>query len=401
MIDEKGDNLERLYDPDSYIDDFDIEEVDKVEPPCYLEPFCVFLGAAALLGLTCCINAIDLFETMFPDSTDISAMVSRIINFCSFGMMLLIFPIVEKVTAVTRFTVAQAIVSMCFIFYMFYTNLGKDPKLYAIYIVFVITGLNFGIMMGTINGFCGILGKNGGSLSSIGNAAAGIFSTILRLVSKPMGKIDGWFYFGSAFALCILSLILFILFQKTPYCIQCKKYAKKGDDTLTRLKRVGVVIKKCYREFLESLFCHIVTYSIFPGYATSTQIKHNLGRDWVTTIITSIYMVFDFLGRFSARFWKWPPPKYLWIPVVVRLVFYPLFMISIEGVAIVDEIYIMVLSALLPFTGGYFITCAMGYTAINPKLEKDELEIATYTVGFGTSFGCTLGCLLSFAMPVR
>lgn len=401
----EGSKLEEMVklDDDSPKDDSQLEIEDEVVVPMpgYIEPLCIFFGATSFLSYTCCINAIDMFEMFFPGVLDLSANVSRITNFLSFAAMVINFPFIEKISSTARFVTGQALVSICFLFFMFYLNLSENVELYAIYIVMAIIGILFGILMGTSYGFCGTLTKNGGSLNAIGNAAAGIFSTILRLVSKAIGKGNIWFYFSIAFAMCFLSLILFLLFQRTEYCKYCKQFEKKGIDTCTRLKRVGIAFKKIHREFLEGMFCHWVTYTIFPGYATSTQIKHGIQKDWVTTAITSVYMICDFSGRMIARFWKWPSPKYVWINVVARLIFFPLFMISIEGLVIKDEIYIMVLSGILSFTGGYYMTCSMGYAAIHPQLEKDEYEIATYTASFGPGLGGTLGCLFSFAMPLH
>lgn len=395
-----GVSLESLEVKEEEEESISVAEDAIVRPPLYIQPFCVFLGAAAFMGLTSLINAIDYFNTIFPGNKALSGNVSRIVNFCSFAALVISFPFVEKIPAVVRFTVAQAVASLCFLFYMIYPNVTKNPSVIAMYIVFGIQGVFFGILMGTTNGFCGLLGKYGGSLAIVGNAGAGLISTVLRLISKTVGSSgQGYFYFGCDFLITTLALVLFLLFQKTEYCIFCKKFAKKGMDACTRLKRIGHVLKKIWIECAQALLCQVITYTLFPGYATQTEIVHGLERSWVTLLITCLYMIGDFSGRMLARFWKWPKPRFVWMCSVIRLLFFPLYVISIQRLGIVDEIWIYILSFFLSFSGGYFITISVQYTTSNPKLEMNEMEIAAFTVTFFTGVGVTIGCLISFAMP--
>ena len=78
-------------------------------------------------------------------------------------------------------------------------------------------------------------------------------------------------------------------------------------------------------------------------------------------------------------------------------------MVPIEGVVdkLNDEIWCAVLSFFLSFSGGYFLNLSQAYTSCNPDVEKHELEIASFTVSFCIGLGTTIGCLLSYAMPMH
>ncbi|OHT13521.1 hypothetical protein TRFO_16282 [Tritrichomonas foetus] len=380
------------------------ESPRELEAPKYLKFLCAYLGATAFMGYTACINAIDYFNEKCPGHPELSQNVARILNFCATGAQIICFPFVEKIGANIRILVSQLVFAFCFLFFLVYTNIATPVSVGALYAVMAFDGIFFGILMTSTNGFCGLLAIWGAPFAIIGNALAGIFSTALRLISKPIGsKGEGWFYFGVCFAIIVVGEILLFCFTYTDYYKERMKYAKKGLPFKTRILNIGRIFKKAYLECIQAAVINMTAYIVFPGYATSTQIKHGLDRGWVTSIIIACYMIGDFVGRSAARWWKWPSRNYVWIGVVLRFLFFPLYCISIENVVekLADEIWIMVLSFFLPFSGGYFLNLSQAYTSSNPKLEKGEQEIASFTVSFCIGIGTFIGCLISYAMPVR
>lgn len=383
----------------------DLEE--EMPPPKYLKPLCAYLGATAFMGFTACINAIDFFLERCPGHPEISQNVARIINFGGLGAQILTFPFVEKIGANIRILVSQLIYALVFLFLLIYMNLAKPVSLAALYTALAFDGVFFGVIMVSTNGFCGLLARSGAPYAIIGNALAGVFSTVLRIVSKPIGHDgEGWFYFGVCFTIVLLGEIFLFLFQFTDYYKFRMKFVKKGLSLKERLQNIGRVVKKCWLECLQAVVINCTAYTLYPGYATSVDVKHESGgfdRSWAITIIISCYMFGDFFGRTAARWWKLPGAKYVWIAVCLRFIFFPLYIIAIENVVpkLNDEIWICICSFFLSFSGGYFLNLSQAYTSVNPTLEKCELEIASFTISFCIGVGTSLGCVLSYAMPVK
>ena len=378
-------------------------EIPEVPQPKYLLPLCTYLGATAFMGYTACINAIDFFVERCPGYPDLSQNVARILNFCGLGAIILTFPFVEKIQAKLRILLAQFVYACCFLFFLIYPNIADTINITALYVIFAFDGFFFGVLMTSNNGFCGLLSKAGAPYAIIGNALAGIFSTVLRLVSKPIGHDgEGWFYFGICFAIILLGEIFLYLFTLTDYYKYRMQFAKKGLPLKERLQNIKNVSKKAWLEYLSVTLINCTSYIVFPGYATSCKIKHGLSRSWVTSIIIACYMFGDFVGRYATRLWKWPGPKYVWICVVLRFLFFILYCLPIENVIEVlnDEIWVAILSFLLSFSGGYFLNLSQIYTSLNSKIEKNELEISAFTLSFCIGFGTSVGNIISYAMPI-
>lgn len=383
-------------------------EKNEMEPPKYLKPLCAYLGATAFMGFTACINAIDFFmERVPPGHPEVSQNVARILNFCAVGMQIICFPFVEKIGANIRILVSQLMYAICFLVMLIYMDLADPIRIPVLYAVLAVDGVFFGVIMTSTNGFCGLLSKSGAPYAIIGNALAGVFSTVLRIVSKPIGKKgEGWFYFGVCLVIIILGEIFLFLFQFTDYYKHRMAFVKQGVPLCERLRNIWNTTKKVWLECLQAVIINATAYIVYPGYATSCQLKHERGgfdRSWATTIIISCYMFGDVIGRWAARWWMWPGPKYVWICVVLRFLFFPLYIIAIENVVekLNDEIWCSILSFFLSFSGGYFLNLSQAYASCNESLQKYEYEIASFAVSFAIGIGTTIGCLLSNAMPVH
>lgn len=346
-------------------------------------------------------------ERIQPGHPEVSQNIARILNFCALGMQIICFPFVEKIGGNIRILVSQLMYALCFLVMLIYMNIADKISIPVLYTVLAIDSLFFGVIMSSTKGFCGLLSKTGAPYAIIGNALAGVFSTILRIISKPIGKKgEGWFYFGVCLAIIILGEIFLFIFQFTDYYKYRMTFVKKGAPLCDRLRNIGYTVKKVWLECLQVIIVNAIAYVVYPGYATSCQLKHKRGgfdRSWATTIIISCYMIGDVIGRMAVKWWKWPGPKYVWICVVLRLLFFPLYIIAIENVVkkLNDEIWISILSFFLVFSGGYFLNLSQVYTSGNESLQKHEYEIASFSLSFCIGLGTLIGCVLSYTMPVH
>lgn len=122
-------------------------------------------------------------------------------------------------------------------------NVAKPISIPALYTALAFDCMFFGVIMVSTNGFCGLLSRAGVPYAIIGNALAGVFSTVLRIVSKPIGKKgEGWFYFGVCFVIVLLGEIFLFLFLFLEYYKCRMKLVKKVQGLKRRLQNIRRVV---------------------------------------------------------------------------------------------------------------------------------------------------------------
>ena len=98
-----------------------------------------------------------------------------------------------------------------------------------------------------------------------------------------------------------------------------------------------------------------ITLSLFPGVTTAvTTETPALQRGWYQIIMLTMFMVFDFLGRTLPRWFQWISAERLWIWVVIRLVFYPLFILCVKSPVFAHDAIPIAIEIIFAFTNGYF-----------------------------------------------
>jgi hypothetical protein len=248
-------------------------------------------------------------------------------------------------------------------------------------------------------GYAGLFGANCSSMATAGLALSGILTSIFRVLSKFMGKGEGWFYFGMCVLFNIASVVMFTYFQRTPISKEKMANSQVSNNFLERISRIKEVFVKVWPFVLEACLCMTITLTLFPGYACSIASKHGLSSSWVTTLVTSSYMVGDFLGRFLTRWFSWPSPKWLFVPQLCRLIFFPIYILAVEDIVGCDDIWIYFVTLALALTGGFWIGLCITYTAKDEKLEETETELAVFTTTLALNIGIFIGSWLTYAMP--
>ena len=158
------------------------------------------------------------------------------------------------------------------------------------------------------------------------------------------------------------------------------------------------VFKKVKWYIFEAALCMIITLTLFPGYASKTKSKHGLEK-WSTTIVLTSYMIGVFLGRILTRWYSWPSPPKLIIPHLLRLLFFPFYMLSIQGIILDDDYWIYFITFILAVSGGFFLTLCITYTSRDPSLNSDEVELAVFSVTLWLNIGIFIGSWLTYLMP--
>ncbi|OHS96682.1 Nucleoside transporter family protein [Tritrichomonas foetus] len=358
----------------------------------------LLFGTTVLYSYNTYINSIDYFQLLFPDDDSIATNIARVFNIANSMTFFLSVTFVEQFTIKARYYTSIIMECIVALFFFIYPNVSS-PNIIVIYVFEAISAIFTGILFGTTMGFAGLFGGNCSTMAASGLALSGVTTAICRVLSKLMGKGEGWFYFGITFIVYACSFVAFIFFEKTDLAQEKIRNSKTSNNFCYRMKRFGKVMQKIWIFFVEAFLCMTITLTLFPGYATQTISKHGLSSDWVTTIITSMFMAGDFIGRLLTRWVTFPKPKYLFIPHFCRLLFFVLFCISIEGVAVQDDIWIYFMTFFLALTSGYYVTLCLSYTATSEKLDSEEVELGSFLASLGLNLGVFAGSWLTYAMP--
>ena len=386
-----------IDDIDEYSEKKDEWSVDD-KVPRSIELIMFLFGTVVLFNYNTYVNAIDFFQMKFPDDTQLSTNIARVHNIANAISYYLSIIFIERFSIKIRFYVSIAVEIAIAVFFFVYLNVG-NPNLTVIYAFDGLSAVFTAVLDGTVLGLAGLFGGKCTAMASSGLALSGVITAVCRVLSKLMGPGEGWFYFGIALLLYVVSACTFIFFLKMDFVKNKLSNAVVSNDLCHRMKRFATVMKKIWVYWILAFICMAITLTIFPGYLNRTESKHGLSQDWVTTIVTSMFMVGDFLGRIITRWFSFPKKKWIAIPHLLRLSFFVLVCISIEGLAIVDDIWIYFMSLLIGLTGGYYVTLCFNYTASMEELEHGEFELATFLISVGMNLGVFCGSWLTYAMP--
>lgn len=384
------------------------DEVDPEKPPesnledqvtIGIELIFLLLGTNVLFSYNTFINGLDYFERLFPGK-NAPTNVARAFNITASLIYILSLPFIERFTLVTRFYFSGIGITIMMFITFIAANVGK-PIYGLIIALAALAAINSGILFGTTMGFAGLFGAKTSSMATAGLALGGLVTSVTRVASKGMKGGEGWFYFGFTVVFNTCSVLAFFYFTKKPIAKERIAHSQTSSDFWVRMKRIKGIFVKCWPFVLEACLCMMITLTLFPGYAASIRSMHGLSKDWVTTLVTSFYMVGDFVGRFFTRWFEWPSPPRLWIPHVCRLIFFVLYIIPIEGVFLEDDIFIYFVTLALALTGGFWIGLCITYTAKEPKLDQDEVELAVFCTSLALNVGIFIGSWLTYALPTH
>lgn len=291
----------------------------------------------------------------------------------------------------------------------FYFTLGS---------VFILNSAN-AIYQNTIYGVAARLPSVYSGTIVLGNNISGTFTAVVSMLTRvfaPDAKTAAIYYFVTAL------FVLLICFD-TYFALPLNKFYKYHDTRHQRMQKQtnerGVsesvpywrIFKKCSMQCFNAFFIFFITLSIFPSIYSDIK-KSNESfpiKDSVLFMDVTCFFTFNFcamLGNLLATFVTKPGPNKLFICVLLRIVFIPLFLIcnyQPQGVVRVmpllitnDWIYWFI-SVLFSFTSGYFSSLAMMYCS-----KTVEPQYAVKAAMFGGGFlvlGVGSGILFSAVFP--
>ncbi|KAH0791771.1 Nucleoside transporter family protein [Histomonas meleagridis] len=241
------------------------------------------------------------------------------------------------------------------------------------------------------------------SLVSSGNGCCGVIAAGLRILTKALFSSKEQLIISSAvyFFLTAIVLIITLIYLLHVSKIQTlsRNMISSSGETVKCSRSLLSTIKLIWVEWLSVFFDFLVTLTLFPGYMTLVKEVPAIG-DWSSVIITAIFCIFDWVGRYLPVRYMWPSIKFAWIPVLVRVLFFPIFMLTIENVVNLGDPYWTFLWTI-PFavTNGYFGTVSMLYGSNNEKVPSEDRGLAGFLMSFSITAGILAAMFLTFAMP--
>lgn len=155
-------------------------------------------------------------------------------------------------------------------------------------------------------------------------------------------------------------------------------------------------------------FVFTVTIGLFPSITvlfeseqSCNNYKNRFFNDLWTPFFFLLFNLFDFIGRYSASHitFDWINARNIWVPVVVRAIFFPLFLLcnitdTQLPVIFKSDFFPIFFMILFSLTNGYFSSLCM---MLGPSLtEPRDSMLAGNIMVFCLTFGLFSGASVSF-----
>ncbi|KAF4533279.1 hypothetical protein B566_EDAN010514 [Ephemera danica] len=284
----------------------------------------------------------------------------------------------------------------------------------------VILNMANGIYQNTVYGMAAKLPFKYTGAVVLGSNVSGTFTAIISIVSlivAPNARTAAIYYFIAAlFVLLACFDTYFALplnrFYRYHELLNQKELQAKRKENLGQLPQTPyfTVFKKCLPQLFNVFFVFFVTLAIFP--AVHSDIKRSdpeffISEKYFTEI--TCFLTFNLcamLGSTISAWVQWPGPKYLVVPVVLRVFFIPLFVVCnykpaniIRAFPIfIDNDWVYWVSAmLLGLTSGHFSSLAMMYC---PRMVEPQHVVTAGMFGAASLItGICAGIVFTMALP--
>lgn len=365
----------------------------------------LLLGNTALLAFNIFINAIDIYIKLVGRD-DMGTILNRAYNVpCSImALILCIFkPSNIKISLTTA--LSALVVIMCVIPVTILVKMSTTAVYWISIIAIGCTGVFSSLCFSSCFAFASQFGEKSTAAVSSGNGMCGVIASALRIITKAAvtsessTKFSNAAYFFLTAAIILATLIYFLYMSRKPEISFRLLPAPTAAPTNVFSRNTIEIIKDIYPQWLSVFFNFCITLSLFPGYVTLVKQPSYLG-DWTPVIVTTLFTVFDWVGRALPAKGLWPKAKYAWIPIACRLLSYVIFMISIQGAVNLGEPW-WTFCWMIPFalSNGYFGTIQMIYGSNVQTQSFEQRQYASFLMSFAVNAGILAAMGLSLAVP--
>jgi len=367
--------------------------------------FCI-LGVGILFPWNAFLSAYDYFHAEYP-KYPIQFALSLAFNYPSIVLLFISVKFGPKLSFGGRiiFGFLIDLLILCAV-PVLVPNFSRELSFRLLLVLVFVTGGAGAILSGGVMGLAAIFPpKYIGAVMS-GNGVAGIISILIRIITKVSLKgtprdnaLSADIYFGLAGLTMLICIVAYIALTRVPYS---KYYITNFENQKQKKDQYGVndknnvtmseVFKKIYLQSFNVLFTFFVTLSLFPGVISLIPSQNN--SDWFQIFQLLIFMIGDYIGRTLPRWVNLFKPTVLWIPVVIRLVFFALFVLCVKPRIFAADYAAYIIMAVFSVTNGYCGTFSMMYGPMS--VEPHEREVAGTMMSFFLNLGIFLG--INFAL---
>lgn len=239
-----------------------------------------------------------------------------------------------------------------------------------------------GFYQNSIYGVAAILPMKYTNAIIFGNNFSGTFVAcvnILAIALAPDTRTSAIYYFVTAIVVLLIAFDAYFVLPVTRFFrhfkllfkLKNQHFKTTGHQTFSnRLATSWKVFKQIWVLALSVSFVFFISLALFPQIQSDIkQIDLGLPDVYWTPIFCFLsFNLFAMVGYLFTELIKFPGPRFVWIPVFLRILFIPVYLLCnfrsqerVWPVLISNDYVFIVAGALMAFTSGYYSSLCMMY----------------------------------------
>ncbi len=366
------------------------------------------------------IAAADWFDEVWP-KRGLSFYAPLAISVCSPFVQILMLSIGH------RFTYGARIIT-CYVAYTFLviflpvtvTVVAKDAAFYIAMALMIAIGAVNAVVTSTLFGYAAMFPPKYTQGLMAGQGWSGVIVSLVRCITKASfpadeaGQRDGSFlYFSIAAFVTLLCVVGYIYMTRSPFVqhfLDARNEAdgitnsgkhslldeevgssrngvitlgasSDGDDAVVNGERTKgltltlaiAVIHKLKWTILNVLGVFVMTFLCFPGLIVSMEPSFSMSKGWFTLFLITEFNILDLIGRSLPTIFVAFTPDNVWIPVLLRFIFYPLIFLCSHPAIFTHSAWGIIFVFLFSISNGYLSSLVMMF---GPGQVKDDEKAA-------------------------
>lgn len=287
----------------------------------------------------------------------------------------------------------------------------------------VILNMAGGIYQNTVYGMSAKLPFKYTGAVVLGSNISGTFTAVINVISlwlAPNKRTSAIYYFITAlFVLLACFDSFFALPLNRFYRYNEQRIQRQEEERRTAAGTGGIkgrtpywyIFRKCFPQCLNVFLVFFVTLSIFPTvYSDIKPVDSEFiipERFFVAVTCFLSFNTFAMLGNMLPGIYAFPGPRWLWVPVVLRFLFVPFFLLcNYQPLGVTRNLPVLISSDWAYWVGGIFLGLTSGYYSSLAMMycpRTVEPEYAATAGMFGAAClitGIFCGINFSLLMPI-
>ncbi|VVC28097.1 Equilibrative nucleoside transporter,Major facilitator superfamily domain [Cinara cedri] len=340
-----------------------------------------------------------------------------------FNWLNIFCPIGGKLTTRIVWSILTEVVCFVFTVSLVMIDTSEKPELFFWSTIGIIVLLNManGVYNNSVFGMAAKLPTKFIGAVILGTNLSGTFTSITSILSisiAPDARTAAIYYFTTALFVLLacfdtyfaLPLNRFYKYHELIYQREIENQESKQNGENDKIPYWNI-FKQAFPQLFNVFFIFFVTLSIFPVVHSDIK-QSNINffihsKYYVSVLCFLTFNLSALIGTYLSTLCTWPKPKFLFVPVILRVVLVPLFLICnyhpightrLMPVIIQNDYIFWILGIILGLSSGYFSSVAMMYT---PRCV--EPRYSSIAGMFGAAFlltGICCGILFGMLMPL-